>query len=154
MTNFRVRALAITPNNKLLFIKRIKGNAAPYWIFVGGGVENTDANFVEALERELLEEANAKGEILYPVHYTEQEWEGKKRFDIYYLVHLHTWSEVGRMGEEFLNPENGLYLLDEVEIATIENITLYPEEVKSFLINNQSQLLHLPQISLSHIFLS
>ena len=52
------RALVLTKENKILFIKRIKIGQEPYYVTPGGGIEENE-NSLEALKRELLEETGA-----------------------------------------------------------------------------------------------
>ena len=62
------RALVLTKENKILFIKRIKIGQEPYYVTPGGGIEENE-NSLEALKRELLEETGSQvAEISFLFH--------------------------------------------------------------------------------------
>lgn len=48
---------------RLILIERNKADQERYFVFPGGGIEDTDANDVEALERELKEELGIRAVI-------------------------------------------------------------------------------------------
>ncbi|RSM34881.1 NUDIX hydrolase, partial [Actinoplanes sp. ATCC 53533] len=52
----RVRAVLVTPNDKVLLIRRERPHTPVYWVLPGGGVESTDASREDALRREVHEE--------------------------------------------------------------------------------------------------
>ena len=60
----RERATCIVlRNNKILFVQQMV-NGQPRYVFIGGGIENNETP-QEAALRELKEEANVKGEIVF-----------------------------------------------------------------------------------------
>jgi 8-oxo-dGTP pyrophosphatase MutT (NUDIX family) len=63
----RVRAILITRHNRLLAIKRIKPEWAPYWVLPGGGVEPGDHDLEAALARQQR--------IARPSSYFSARWE-------------------------------------------------------------------------------
>ncbi|MFD0623542.1 NUDIX domain-containing protein [Streptomyces sanglieri] len=64
----RVRAILITPDNTTLMIKRIRPGIAPYWVIVGGGIEDSDTSQEAALLREIREEIAGDAEIVRLLH--------------------------------------------------------------------------------------
>ncbi|MGW7304010.1 NUDIX domain-containing protein [Streptomyces sp. NPDC054835] len=67
----RVRAVLVTPSGTTLVIKRIRPGVDPYWVIVGGGVEESDATREEALLREVREEIAGDAEIVCLLHEME-----------------------------------------------------------------------------------
>lgn len=66
-----VRAVFLDEDDRLVLIKRIKPDQAPYWTTPGGGLESTDVSPEAALRRELRESdvllmAAVKGPQPYP----------------------------------------------------------------------------------------
>ncbi|MFG1706391.1 NUDIX domain-containing protein [Nonomuraea sp. M3C6] len=59
----QVRAIAITEDDHLLTIKRIKPGQNPYWVLPGGGVDAQDASLEEALHREIREELAGEADL-------------------------------------------------------------------------------------------
>ena len=63
----RVRAILLTERGTLMFIKRVKPDAPPYWVAPGGGVEDEDMSLIGTLHRELREELGASIGSMRPV---------------------------------------------------------------------------------------
>ncbi|MCX4986628.1 NUDIX domain-containing protein [Streptomyces sp. NBC_00572] len=75
----RVRAILITPQDTTLVMKRVRPGSDPYWVIVGGGVEETDATREDALLREVREEIAGDAEIIRLLHETENT-KGEKSY--------------------------------------------------------------------------
>jgi len=153
MNDYRVRAILITRDNSLLLIKRIKQDIKPYWVFPGGGVEDSDNNdFKIALIRELREELNAQvKKIRKPIYYIKRLKNNKiVQYEIYFLVEVENWSEIDRSGPEFSDESRGLYLIEEIPFNknSLTQINIKPDEVKQFLIKNIHNIHSLPEIDL------
>jgi 8-oxo-dGTP pyrophosphatase MutT (NUDIX family) len=137
--NHRVRALLLTPNKRLLLIKRVREGRKPYYVTPGGGVEPQDASFQAALKRELLEELGAEAEILHEVFSTEHpgmgELSGYWVQHHYYLCRLNKYNLARRTGPEFLDPSKGSYIPEAFPLRSraLSNITLDPPDLKRFL---------------------
>jgi futalosine hydrolase len=113
----RVTALLLTPNQKLLVIRRVRPAVPEYRILPGGGVDLEDADLECALVREVREET---GEIplgVRPVRVIEtaDNW-GRATLDHLYAARIGAWSESDRAGPE-LDPGRGEYHLEEIDLA-------------------------------------
>ncbi|MEU6164852.1 NUDIX hydrolase [Streptomyces tanashiensis] len=128
----RVRAVLITPRNTTLVMKRVRPGSDPYWVIVGGGVEETDATREDALLREVREEIAGDGEIIRLLHEMENA-KGEKEY--FYLARVHTWDFADRTGPEFARDDRGEYVLEEIPLTTeaIANLNLLPEEISTVL---------------------
>lgn len=97
----RVRAI-ILENDSVLLIHRIKKND-DYWVFPGGGMEDTDASEKEALKRECLEELGVDVSVEKFFDSRTFELFGKMQEQIFYLCKI-IGGEVGTgRGPEYAN---------------------------------------------------
>ncbi|MFE5711468.1 NUDIX domain-containing protein [Streptomyces sp. NPDC056501] len=128
----RVRAVLVTPSGTTLVIKRIRPGIDPYWVIVGGGVEESDATREEALLREVREEIAGDAEIVRLLHEMENA-KGEKEF--FYLARIATWDFENRTGPEFARTDRGEYILEEVPLTTkaIADLNLLPGEISTLL---------------------
>ncbi|MGW6393076.1 NUDIX hydrolase [Streptomyces sp. NPDC055103] len=128
----RVRAVLVTPSGTTLVIKRIRPGVDPYWVIVGGGVEESDAIREEALLREVREEIAGDAEIVRLLHEMENA-KGEKEF--FYLARIDTWDFENRTGPEFARTDRGEYFLEEVPLTNkaIVDLNLLPEEISTVL---------------------
>ncbi|MFF7780300.1 NUDIX domain-containing protein [Streptomyces tanashiensis] len=128
----RVRAILITPKDTLLLIKRIRPGVDPYWVIVGGGVEESDASREDALLREVREEIAGDAEIVRLLYEMENA-KGEKEF--FYLARIDTWDFENRTGPEFSRTDRGEYILEEVPLTTnaIASLNLLPREISTVL---------------------
>ncbi len=129
----RVRAILITPDDKLLLIKRIKPGIAPYWVLPGGRVEDHDEDLEAALAREVTEEMAGTPYVRVLIY----TMEGEQSRESFYLARIDTWSFDDHTGPEFSEKGRGEYLLEEVPLATeaLEALDIKPTEVADFLRN-------------------
>ncbi|MFF4496190.1 NUDIX hydrolase [Streptomyces sp. NPDC001546] len=128
----RVRAVLVTPKGTTLVIKRVRPGVDPYWVIVGGGVEESDATREEALLREVREEIAGDAEIVRLLHEMENA-KGEKEF--FYLARINTWDFENRSGPEFARSDRGEYILEEVPLTTqaIADLNLLPGEISTVL---------------------
>ncbi|QNE78984.1 NUDIX domain-containing protein [Streptomyces finlayi] len=124
----RVRAILITPDNTTLLMKRVRPGRTPYWVVVGGGVEETDANHEAALLREIREEIAGEAEIVRPFHQLKNPSGETEHF---YLARIKTWNFADRSGPEFQRDDRGEYLLEEIPLTSeaLAAVNLLPEEI-------------------------
>lgn len=125
------RALVLTKENKILFIKRIKIGQEPYYVTPGGGIEENE-NSLEALKRELLEETGSQvAEISFLFHLDD--------VDMRNSVDFYIAKEVSRgipSGSEWeLSNEQNKYELYEASIEELDKMNIKPKIVKKALIN-------------------
>ncbi|MGY5137126.1 NUDIX hydrolase [Streptomyces nigrescens] len=128
----RVRAILITQDDTLLLMKRIRPDTAPYWVIIGGGVEDSDARREDALLREVREEIVGEAEIGRLFHQLENP---KGETEYFYLAHITRWNFDDRTGPEFQRDDRGEYLLDEIPLSTeaLASVNLLPEEISDVL---------------------
>ncbi|MGX1851125.1 NUDIX hydrolase [Streptomyces sp. NPDC055299] len=128
----RVRAILITPDNTLLLMRRVRAGIAPYWVIIGGGVEDTDASREDALLREVREEIAGEAEITRLLHQLENV-QGETEY--FYLARIGKWNFDDRTGPEFQRDDRGEYLLDEIPLTTeaLASVNLLPEEISNVL---------------------
>jgi 8-oxo-dGTP pyrophosphatase MutT (NUDIX family) len=128
----RVRAVLITPNDTTLVIKRIRPGVDPYWVIVGGGVEDTDPDREAALLREIHEEVAGDARILRLLHHLQND---KDETEYFYLARIESWNFDNRTGPEFAHTDRGEYILEEVPLTlnAIATMNLMPPEIKTVL---------------------
>ena len=133
----RVRAILLTQDGKLMFIKRIKPDGAPYWVAPGGGVEHGES-LMATLERELYEELGATYTVIREAFVLEHEKAGKQLEEYFYICKLIEYDLDLRCGPEFNDPSRGEFLPDEVEIgkAAIIDLNIKTPELSNWLIQN------------------
>ncbi|QIY59013.1 NUDIX domain-containing protein [Streptomyces sp. RPA4-5] len=124
----RVRAILITPDNTMLLMKRIRPGTDPYWVFVGGGVEDSDATREDALLREVREEIAGEAEIVRLLHQLENPM-GETEY--FYLARITQWNFDDKTGPEFQRDDRGEYLLDEIPLTNeaLTAVNPLPEEI-------------------------
>ena len=127
----RVRAVLVTPAGRLLLIRRTWPGASPYWVFPGGHVEPEDPDLHAALIREVLEETGGRPRIAGLLRVLADE-RGRQYF---YLAEIESWSESGRTGPEFDDPDRGEYRLEEIAPTpeALAAIDLLPEAIAELL---------------------
>ncbi|MFD0572493.1 NUDIX domain-containing protein [Kitasatospora gansuensis] len=132
MPKQRVRAVLVTPAGTTLVIKRIKPGADPYWVLVGGGVEDTDTSNEAALLREIREEIAGEAEVLRHLHELTNNAGETEHF---YIARVTTWNFADRSGPEFERNDRGEYLLEEIPLTpeAIAALNLMPPQIKDVL---------------------
>lgn len=137
----RVRAILLTADGKLLFIKRVKPNSPPYWVAPGGGVE-ADETLLETLDRELREELGATVEVIERAFVLRHQKAGKDLEEHFFICKLVDYDLSLRHGPEFDDPERGEYLLDKVDIdnRALVKINIKTSELRDWLLENGHNL--------------
>lgn len=139
----RVRAILLTPNQTLMFIKRVKPDGRPpYWVAPGGGVEDVDATLMDTLHRELGEELGATIQVMSKAFVLEHSKAGKNLEEHFYICRLLEYDLTLRNGPEFSDPAKGEYIPFEVELTpeAINAINIKTLELQDWLLNNLNRL--------------
>ncbi|MFK0297242.1 NUDIX domain-containing protein [Streptomyces sp. NPDC090442] len=128
----RVRAVLITPDNTMLLMKRIRPGIAPYWVIIGGGVEDSDTSREDALLREIREEIAGEAQVECLLHQLENP---KGETEYFYLARIATWNFADRTGPEFQRDDRGEYVLEEIPLTAkaITEVNLLPQEISAVL---------------------
>lgn len=138
--NQRVRAILLTGNNTILFIKRLKPHhsAEPYWVAPGGGVERYDQSLMDTLERELCEELGATATVVDTAFILEHEKAGKQLEEHFFVCKLEHYDLALRHGPEFDDPDRGQYLPEEILLdeTELQNINIKTPEMREWIIDN------------------
>ena len=137
--NQRVRAILLTGNNSILFIKRIKPHSIrPYWVAAGGGVERGDSTLFAALERELHEELGALATVLDTAFVLEHQKAGKQLEEHFFICRLRHYDLSKRYGPEFDDPQRGEYIPEEIPLNefTLGRVNFKTPEVRDWMIEN------------------
>lgn len=141
--NRRVRAILLTENNQLMFIKRIKpNNHDPYWVAPGGGVEDEDTNLLDALHRELGEELGATVDVIKHGFVLRHRKAEKNLEEHFFICRLVDYDLSQRSGPEFDDPKSGEYIPHAIELTkdAIDAINIKTTELHDWLVK------HLPHL--------
>jgi len=139
----RVRAILLTGNDSVLFIKRVKPHKpTPYWVAPGGGVEHFDSDLYETLERELGEELGATATIVDTAFVLEHEKAGKHLEEHFFICRLEDYDLSKRSGPEFDDPTRGEYIPDEVPLDDdiLHSINIKTPEMRQWMVDNLDYL--------------
>lgn len=141
--NRRVRAILLTGNDSVLFIKRIKPNKPmPYWVAPGGGVEGYDDNLYDTLNRELNEELGATATVVDEAFVLEHEKAGKQLEEHFFICRLQNYDLNKRNGPEFDDPSRGQYIPDEIPLDdnALQSINIKTPEIRDWMVRNLDYL--------------
>lgn len=138
----RVRAVLVTPGDRLLTIKRVKPGQAPYWVLPGGGVDPTDRSLEDALHREIREELAGRANVHSLVQVLQH---GGDRHYIY-LARIQRWDFAARSGAEFAESGRGEYILEQIPLAELARIKLVPPETAALLRREGLGVFRLPDL--------
>lgn len=126
----RVRAV-IMQNNSVLLIHRVKADRE-YWVFPGGGLEETDTSPQDGLKRECLEELGVRVEVgdlfIEETHDSSQE----KQTELFYRCRI-IGGEIGTgTGPEFArdSKQSGTYEPQWIPISDLANKNVQPPAVR------------------------
>lgn len=148
-TTHRVRAILTRDFGSFMLIKRGRPGGEPYWVFPGGGVEETDSTPEAALHRELFEELGAKAEIIsLPFILERQTSPDVLTKESFYLCRVLSQDISLRNGPEFADLSRGTYDLEWIplEPSELTNMNIKPDETKAFLIRHGQDVRSLPDL--------
>lgn len=132
------RAILLDGDDRLVLMKRTKPGRDPYWVTVGGGVEEGDASIEDALHREVVEELGGKlgrVELVYLITDTLDDGVGVQHI---FAARLESMDLLARTGTEFSRPERGRYEVVRIPFTAeaIGSIALMPPELAGFAAEN------------------
>jgi 8-oxo-dGTP pyrophosphatase MutT (NUDIX family) len=118
----------------LVLIKRTKPGRDPYWVTVGGGVEEEDTSIEAALHREVFEELGGTLDRAELVHLITDEVENGIGVQHIFAARLATMDLSVRTGTEFAKPERGGYEIVRIPFTAedIRKLDLMPPELADF----------------------
>lgn len=122
--------------DELVLIKRIKPGKDPYWVSVGGGVEDEDPTIEDALHREVFEELGGTLERAELVHLiTDDLAGGGIGVQHIFAARLASMNLSARTGTEFSKPERGEYEVVRVPFTAeaVRGLKLMPPELSEFI---------------------
>ncbi|GGU68817.1 hypothetical protein GCM10010211_37790 [Streptomyces albospinus] len=125
--------------DELVLIKRTKPGKEPYWVSVGGGVEEEDPTIEDALHREVFEELGGKLDRAELVHLiTDDLADGGIGVQHIFAARLASMNLSARTGTEFSKPERGEYEVVRVPFTAeaVRGLKLMPPELSEFISAN------------------
>ncbi|MFJ8669684.1 NUDIX domain-containing protein [Streptomyces sp. NPDC093600] len=124
--------------DELVLIKRTKPDREPYWVSVGGGVEQDDATIEAALHREVFEELGGKLERAELVHLITDQLDDGIAVQHIFAARLTSMVLAARTGTEFAKPERGTYEVVRVPFTAeaVRELNLMPPELAEFIATN------------------
>ncbi|MFD5319396.1 NUDIX domain-containing protein [Streptomyces sp. NPDC127098] len=124
--------------DSLVLIKRIKPGREPYWVTVGGGVEDDDPTIEAALHREVFEELGGKLKRAELVHLITDEVDGGIGVQHIFAALLESMHLAARTGTEFSKPERGSYEVVRVPFTAeaVGELNLMPPQLAEFIAAN------------------
>ncbi|MCE7082819.1 NUDIX domain-containing protein [Streptomyces sp. ST2-7A] len=131
------RALLLD-GDELVLIKRTRPGREPYWVTVGGGVEDEDASLEDALRREVFEELGGTVDRAELVHLVTDELDDGLGVQHIFAARLETMDQSARTGTEFSRPERGGYEVVRIPFTAeaIRATELMPPPLAEFAANN------------------
>ncbi|MFF0001222.1 NUDIX hydrolase [Streptomyces avermitilis] len=140
MTNVVKRSARaiLLDGEELILFKRTKPGREPYWVTVGGGVEDGDPTVEAALHREVFEELGAGLERAELVHLITDELDGGIGIQHIFAARLASMDLAARTGTEFSNPDRGNYEVVRISFtaATVRELNLMPPQLAEFIASN------------------
>ncbi|WP_411150546.1 NUDIX hydrolase [Streptomyces sp. A30] len=124
--------------DELLLIKRTKPGQEPYWVTVGGGVEDEDPTIEAALQREVFEELGGTLQSAELVHLITDRLDGGIGIQHIFAARLNSMDLSTRTGTEFSKPERGGYEVVRVPFTAeaIGELNLMPPQLADFIVTN------------------
>ncbi|RBM17302.1 NUDIX domain-containing protein [Streptomyces sp. PT12] len=123
---------------ELVLIKRTRPGRDPYWVTVGGGVEDDDVSVEDALRREVFEELGGTVGRAELVHLVTDRLEGGLGVQHVFAARLESMDLTARTGTEFSKPERGSYAVVRIPFTAeaIRSIELMPPALADFAAEN------------------
>jgi ADP-ribose pyrophosphatase YjhB (NUDIX family) len=124
--------------DELVLIKRTKPGRDPYWVTVGGGVEEDDDSIEAALHREIFEELGGTLEKAELIHLITDHLEDGIGVQHIFAARLAGMDLSVRTGTEFAKPERGSYDIVRVPFTAdaVSELELMPPELADFVAAN------------------
>lgn len=124
--------------DELVLIKRTKPGRDPYWVTVGGGVEEEDDSIQTALHREVFEEVGGTLDRAELVHLITDELENGIGVQHIFAARLATMDLSVRTGTEFTQPERGAYEIVRIPFTAeaVGKLDVMPPELAEFVAAN------------------
>jgi 8-oxo-dGTP diphosphatase len=141
-TEKRVRAIIIE-DEKVLLMHRVKNNHE-YWVFPGGGLDDTDKSLEDALKRECLEELGVNVEIrdlLMNKFYILDNFQGQVQY--FYNCNIVSGKVGTGTGPEWNGRDvekYGIYEVVWIPISEFKDKTVYPFEVRDIILMKNETL--------------
>ena len=139
------RAILIDNADNLILFRRNKPGRPTYWATPGGSVDKTDRSLKAALQRELVEELNARATNIAQVFICSSPSADDLIIEYFFVARLVKMDEsASRSGAEFQNPNiNGTYEVDRIDLHQdeLESLNLKPELLKQFILANKDALI-------------
>jgi 8-oxo-dGTP pyrophosphatase MutT (NUDIX family) len=130
---YKARAI-VRDGDRLLFLRRVRPGADPYWTAVGGSVEPEDAGIEAALRREVMEEIGATVGPAVEVLTVAEPGDQVVVVQHFFLVDLVDMDLARRGGPELDDPDRGSYEPDWIALTAdaIDAIDLKPAELADY----------------------
>ena len=124
--------------DELVLMKRTKPGRDPYWVTVGGGVEEEDDSIEAALRREIFEELGGTLEKAELVHLITDHLDDGIGVQHIFAARLAGMDQSVRTGTEFAKPERGGYDIVRVPFTAgaVNELDLMPPELAEFIAAN------------------
>jgi 8-oxo-dGTP pyrophosphatase MutT (NUDIX family) len=125
-------------DDELILIKRTRPGRDPYWVTVGGGVEEEDKSIEAALHREVFEELGGTLDGAEMVHLITDELENGIGVQHIFAARLASMNLSVRTGTEFAKPERGGYEIVRIPFTAeaVRGLDLMPPELAEFVACN------------------
>lgn len=132
----RVRAI-IVQDGSVVLVHRVKAGKE-YWVFPGGGLEDSDASQQDGLKRECLEELGVVVEVGELFMERPSDDPAADQIEFFYLCHIVSGSLGTGKGPEFTRDpsQSGTYDIQQVPISSLVDKTVYPLDVRDRVINS------------------
>ncbi|GAA1096004.1 NUDIX hydrolase [Nocardiopsis metallicus] len=128
------RVLLFDSEGRLVLIKRTKPGREPYWVTVGGGLEQEDTDAEAALHREVFEELGGKIDQARQVFLVTDHLAEGVGLQHIFTARLCSMNLACRTGVEFTEPGRGIYEVVSLPStrAALSKINLLPTQLAEF----------------------
>jgi 8-oxo-dGTP pyrophosphatase MutT (NUDIX family) len=132
------RGMLLDGDGRLVLMKRTRQGRDPYWVTIGGGVEEDDASIEDALHREVFEEIGGKLGRVELVHLITDKLDDGVGVQHIFAARLACLDLSARTGREFARPERGSYEVVRIPftVEALGAINLMPPPLAHFAADN------------------